>query len=646
MINKSNFWDKFLNYFISPVDSTVATPVNNVEFIYDQGNQRRYPGPDANHPYPNINDSPSAAFIKGGIATLGFMSVIGAIIIKFYQRLRKKEMHSHYFFFERLPDIKEWLKRRPESECSPEILLAAAYYSNPDLPPVVLWWRRSWASLTRSSDYVALKKYLQAKSTIGKETKNNLKEIYQQINENFALYISEKKEYDQWEAKEKDGKWIVRRKASPTSIAGSNESSPRPSKAEKNKTIGQKVWNFIDERINELALASFAYWIGVFIFYLLAGVGVIGVVVWPPILIAGVVLAGLWITKVIQHQKKSVLNSHHLIHEDDDTRLLEEIKHQLLIESLSQQKVNFKNSKLYNDIGKTLQKRQRMIFVGCIFNGFIGGFFKISFSSWLIFAALGLVVTLNPLGLAIVAVATLVLSIAYGIYSAMKNYKSQISLLELKNKQLTVLKENDAEIPDISLREYDRLFRRGKPDNSIWSTTKQLLKRAWVGLIRLGTGILFLKLTGFGVTTAILGVLGITAGIAALPLIGILLAGGLIFAGWHIYQYHLESQERQLDHVMNSLSSPLFNQKIPAANANVYPSEASREQQQKDNDIFLFTAKPEIGVRQNVKPRFRASKPKDSSKKPMSATFFKQGKGQKREVPPFNPKNENKKMRI
>lgn len=646
MRNRSSFWDKFINYFIAPVDNTVATPVNNFEFMDDLKNHLAYPGPNASDPYPNINDTPNAASMKGGIATLGVVSVIGAVTIKFYQRLRKKEMHSHYFFYERLSAIKAWLKVRPESKCSPEILFAAAYYYNPDLSPLVLWFRR-WASLARSSDYLELKKYLQDQSTTGKKTQDSLKELFQQINENFALYISEKKEYGHWIAEEKDGKWIVRRKASPASIAGSNESNPLRSKTKKNKTLGQKVWNFIDERINELGLASFAYWIGVFIFYLFAGVGVIGgAVVFPPIIIAGVVLAGVWITKVIQHQKESALNFHHLIHEDDDTRLLEEIKNHLLIESLSQKKVNFKSSRLCNDIEKTLQKRQRMIFVGCIFNGFIGGCFKISFSSWLIFAALGLVVTFNPLGLAIVAGGTLVLGIAYGIYSAWRNFKSQVSLHEGNVSQLNTLKKDNFEIPDISLREYDRLFRRGKPDNSFGSTTKQFLKRAWIGLTRVGTGILLLKLTGFGVATAILGALGITAGIAALPLIGILAAGGLIFAGYYIYQYHLESQERQLDQVMNSLSYPLLSEyKIAAANENVYPSETSSEQQQKDKTVFRFTAtSAKTRVRQNAKLSFGASKP-EYLPKSIPPPFFNHTRKRKTPSDP-NPEHKNKKMRI
>lgn len=179
------------------------------------------------------------------------------------------------------------------------------------------------------------------------------------------------------------------------------------------------------------------------------------------------------------------------------------------------------------------------------------------------FAALGLVVTLNPVGTLIVAAVTVVLGMAYGIYSARKNYSSNASVLKDRTGQLSWLKENNAKIPDISLQEYDRLFRRGKTDKIAWTYTKQVFKRAWVSLTRIGTGILFLKLISFGVTTAIIGALGITAISSFLPLAGILLLSGLIFAGWHVYQYQLESKESQLDNVMKSLSHLFLIRKCP-----------------------------------------------------------------------------------
>lgn len=139
MPNKYNFWNRIVLYFISPIDNALATPVNNFEFFYDLKSYQPYPGPDAKDPYPNINDSSNATFIKGGVAALGVISLISALIIGFYKQLRKKEAVSHYFFFEKLPDIKEWLKKSAsENEDSTEVLLATAYYYNPDLSTFVL----------------------------------------------------------------------------------------------------------------------------------------------------------------------------------------------------------------------------------------------------------------------------------------------------------------------------------------------------------------------------------------------------------------------------------------------------------------------------------------------------------------------------
>lgn len=578
----ANFWGRFINFIIGPIDNAVATPINNAVFLDDIDTRQAYPGPDAKDPYPVINNSSDARFIKGGILGLAIFSILAAILINFYKKLRKKEGHSHYFFFEKIPLIQEWLKNhKNENECSPEILLATAHYYNPDIYSFVLGWRRAWAWLTQNKDYLKLQKHLKKEASEGKTKKDTLRETHKEILEKIALYINKQQKYGQWEVSEsliiqptENTKafsnqiiraWNELQNKTQTTI--SSHSSPK-------KSVSEKLLDFIENRLDELAIGSYAYWIGVFAFYLLAGVGVIGIVVWPPILIAGIVLSLLWATKIYHSiQTKSVLSSapenesvsqeteHTLLNESvtqeaEHALLLEAIQHQIQLKALSKKSVDFKNSKLKKDIEKTLRKNRDLRYVWPIFNGFIRGLFTVLFVGWLLTATLGLVVTLNPIGAAILAVVLLTLAITYGLYMAVKNYRANNLAIKTREDQWKTLKKlcENQTIPDLSLEEYDRLFRRHSADKTLWTSVKQFFKRAWVGFSRIGTGILFLKLTGLSVTTAICLALGITVSAAFFPMLGILLGAGVFFSAWHIYQYQLEGQQNKIDHVVKSLA--------------------------------------------------------------------------------------------
>ena len=567
-MNKRNFFaNGIIENVVIPIDSALATPFNNAELFSELENKIHYPGPDASDPYPNINDSPHSAAIKEGAFALALLSIIGNLIIQFYKRIRKKEAISSYFFFEKLPDIEEYLKSASGSEsdkCSPEVLLATAYYYNPDLSSIVLGWRRAWATLTRSNRYLILNKYLRDQLASNKK-KEILENIYQQINKNLASYINEKEIYGEWEAKQHAGKWMIRPKVLPEFLK-KLDGEAKKTKANQNKTIAQRVGSFISARFDELTKASFVYWIGVFIFYLIPGVGVIGAVVWPPILIAGVFLLGMWIskgvTKAIQARKKQPQLNESASSQDDNAWSLEVINHHIHVAALSKGNICLGDSNLFKGMDEVLEKRKNMIFVGAILNGFIGGFFQVAFVSWLLFAAIGLVVSISPIAFAIIAASTLLSGISWGVYSAWQHLKSNDILLKNRDKLWNELKEHPEEqpikIPDISLREYDRLFRRGDSNKTTWTVIKQVFKRAWVGFVGIGTGILVLKLSAYGVTTSILSAVGISASIAFFPIMGLFLGGGLLYAAWRVYEYHLESQETQFDNVINSLSHPLF----------------------------------------------------------------------------------------
>lgn len=583
-----HFIKRFIKYFAVPVDSAVATPINNGELFFDLSNHAPYPGPVASDPYPNINDSPHVATIKGAVFSAVILAFVGNLIIQSYKRLRKKEAVSTYFFFERFRAIEQYLKTTREiddDKCCPEILLATAFYYNPDLSSFVLRWRRMLATLTGSKRYLRLKEYFNQQNALGETEKDILERMYQQINQKLADYINKNKDqYGEWSVKKHAGKWILWQKK-PT-LWKKNKIKSEKIEQGRAKTIARRVWGFIEVRLDELEKASYIFWIAVFIFYFFAGVGVLGTIVWPPVAIAGVFLLGIWgikfSVKLIETLKKVKSSAKSSVVSDENSLSLEDVKHHmqlmqlrkfqdqndqnslLLIDKANDNQILSKNKSgkvdLYEEIYNVLDKRWKLRIVGAILNGFVSGFFKISFISWLLFSAIGLTVSISPLGLSIVAGGTLLLGIAYGIYSACKHFKSNNTQLENRHKLLLQLKKQSREIPDISLRKCDRLFRRGDLNKTSWALTKQVFKRVWVGLVGIGTGILLLKLSAYGVTNAVLfAVLGITtASIAFLPIMSVFLTGGLLYAAWRVYDYHIESQERQLDLVMNSLSRPLF----------------------------------------------------------------------------------------
>ncbi len=147
-----------------------------------------------------------------------------------------------------------------------------------------------------------------------------------------------------------------------------------------------------------------------------------------------------------------------------------------------------------------------------------------------------------PLGFAVIAGVTLFFAIAWGIYSAWRYFQLNDHLIETRVDHLTQLEKGDVDIPILSLRECDRLFLCGQINASSWTISKKIVKRAWVGLMGIGAGIVILKLSAYGLTTYVLTALGITTSIAFFPMLCVFLLGGLLYAAWRIYDYQLKSQ--------------------------------------------------------------------------------------------------------
>ena len=580
------WYDTLQNKVLSAIDNVVATPFNNWEFISGIENHEASPGPDVGHPYPNINDSPSAMSYRESVAVVAALGVFFSSTIACYQKLRRKEGASHYFFFERLFYLTEKNKlEKTLGKCSiPYICLhAAAYFYNPDVPSIVLWARRRLAVLTKQSAFKHLKEYLQREGHRLDKTKEELlEEIYKKINEKVALFITKQKKHGEWcSERSQNGKWLIKPsedyiEAWQKKRKALKKSSSNLTKTDLNKEpFFLRIFYFIEVRLGELGRASFVYWIGVFTFYFLPGLGIASGVVWPPIFIASLFLVGLWLTK---GYKAYVAKKSNVISDEKSKKqaaiefLTEAVKHQLQLDALLEQevtpgtlkykKVKFRErsedqsvrqeSKLFKEIGAVLQRKKDFRAARAIFNGFVTGCFTVFFSFWLLTAALGLVVTLNP---AAVALLTLSLGLAYGTYSAMRYCKNDMETILYTEAKFAKLEESygDIDIPDISLRECDRLFRRGITDPSVWSEVKQVSKRLWTGFIRFGTGMLILKLLPLGTTMAVLKGFGIIVSVPVVSTLCIMFAGGLLFACWHIWQYNCERKEDQTGRIMDFL---------------------------------------------------------------------------------------------
>lgn len=571
-----HWYDTLQRKILSPIDNVIATPFNNEQFIWDlEGQNTIRPGPpDTAHPYPNINDSPNAALLRGGVFLAAVLGIVFSAFIAFYKKLRRQEGASHYFFFERLfylVGIDKFKDAFGNCPVPYRYLWAAAYFYNPDIPAFVLWVRRTWAFLTRNNAFKRLEKYLNSKN-MNKTKKVLLEEIYEKINEKLALFITKQKKYGDWYIEQRqDRKWLIKPSEGyfevwQNRMLKQKKESSNSTDLNEEKTFFSYVFDFLESRLGELARASFVYWVGVFTFYFLPGIGIAASgIVWPPILIAGIFLGGLWIIKGYQIYQAKV--GKQLTFDEESKQqaaveaFTEAVKHQLQLDILITQeiasgalnyaKVKFKESKLCKEIKEVLKEKNDFTIVRAIFNGFIGGCFAIFFSGWLLTSALGLVVTLNPIAVALV---TLGLGLAYGIYSATNYYKRDVKALSYIDVKFAKLKESydDIEIPNISMRACDRLFRRGTSSPTAWTATKQVFKRIWIGFIRFGTGMLFLKLLALGTTTKVLvDGLGLSITILLLPTLIPMLVGGLVFAGWHIWQYHCERKERKTGRIMD-----------------------------------------------------------------------------------------------
>lgn len=590
-----NWYTRFQNEVLSAIDNTIATPFNNEQVIWDLKYQEPCPGPDVEHPYPSVNGSAQAPLLKGSVAFLALFGIFFSLFVTFYRKIRTQENRSHYHFFAQLQrDEFEKLtlqNRKVNATLTPfEHLHAVAYFYNPDISPLVLCLRRTWAFLRGDPHFERLQSYLKTRIASKPRIKRPLKkeivlrELYEEISGKLALFITSKKNYGEWGAtKQKNGRWIVRPAPQSDELqAWLAKNKPMQSEKsdvaikKKKANVWQSILSFIEVRLQELGAASFVYWIGVFTFYFLPGIGIVSGAVLPPIVIACGFLLAVWCTKAYRArlsnlQELDIANNNE---EQDSGAFFELIKQRMRLDQLLTQeasesvndlpmksikKVKYRDSRVCKELKAVLKKKHDFRFVWTIFNGFVGGCFTIFFSFWLLTATLGLFLTLNPV---IVLGVTLGIGLIYGLYTAVTQYKNAMHELKdekAKYKKVKIKyaeveeKYENSEFPDLSLREYDRLFRCGELNSTTWTLVKQICNRAWVAFIRFGTGFLFFRLLPLATTATVLTALGIMAAPAFLPTLIVLCAGGLFFAAWHMWQYHYMSHAARASNVMHVL---------------------------------------------------------------------------------------------
>lgn len=598
-----HWYDILRDTILSVIDNWAATPFNNIQFILDLQHYQNcsnmdtaYSYFDAESPYPNVNHSTNAPLIKGSIFLIAVFGIFFSFFITRYRKLRRQEGISHYFFFENLFQIgiSSEIGASEAFSVPFEYLHAAAFFYNPDLPHFVCWIRRIWAYVTGKNAIRDLEKYLNDKKIEENKSKKMLLEsMYKEINERIAAFVTKQKKYGDWEAKETlDGNWSIK----PSDDSYFEDWLRRrrtQNSCVNNKNLDGKnffllIFNFFSSLplLDGLGRASFVYWIVYFIFLFLPGVCLAGVTVvaWPPIAVAFAFVFVFWATKIYHRfsQKKNTSDVEST-RQNEIKWLTEAVKHQILLDGLLKEnfhnlnynKVKFrarlendsskyKESKLCKEIRASLKNKKDFILVRAVFKGFIiEGCFPIFFISWLLISALGLVLTLNC---AVVALITLGLGIVYGIYSAINRYRRDMeALFYLEEKFLKIQEKcGDIEIPDISLTECDRLFRRGKVNATSWTAMKQLGNRIFVGFITFGTGVLFLKLLPLGITMAVLkGIiyagLSITIVPTFFPMLGVMLAGGLFFACVLVFLYHHDQKGQKAGRVLDFICNRPYN---------------------------------------------------------------------------------------
>lgn len=572
---------RVLGNYCGPVDQFVATPFANAKALEEASGYNIVEA---------INNSHYAKIWHGSLVGVGLLALLIGHVVSVYRTLREDEKKSHFFYFRRLLQIDPSFKTKKRMEADGidyEILIAAAYFYSPDIAWLVCWKRRFFCWGKRRKEYAHLMEYLTKEGSKRKETKKEiLSSIFIQIIDELVKYLNEKTVFLDLSEKfqRKEGSYLIGFSEEYSKVFFS-ERIVLPQKSKKNVNLGQSILEAIEE-------ASFFYWLCMFAFYFAPTVGVVAGISFPPLALAFFFLTIRCVYVTYAFKKDSINKQIGLLnntgvdylervalkrkYESDDIELK---KQEVFVKEYIANDVglkSFQDSKLRNDLHKVLGHR-RFMKAAAIVDGFIRGCFLPFFGIWLFTdlfkvvagLAIGGIVTSTtaPVVFMVIASVTLVLGVGYGVKKAIEAAKEQDEKYEkLKNEieKLERFPEHKMKVLNISLHDYDRLFRRFSLEQPRWTQGKKFLNRSWVVISRLGTGSLVFRLVIWGSITSFMSTAAV---LAAAPItIPFIISFAVIFAVWHVCVYNVEKKWKKAENITN----PFYLARMVAVKKMVY----------------------------------------------------------------------------
>ncbi|WP_240992166.1 hypothetical protein [Rickettsiella grylli] len=462
-----------------------------------------------------------------------------------------------------------------------EHLFAAAYFYSPDISKIACWRRRVFSSGKKRKHLKDLKLLFENYSK-----EEVLGKLHKKILEKTCLYLNKKSKFKKFELKKTVKKeWIIDltdRYAEKIFYRFHDEIKKNSIIDKKNKDEIKK--NFFSIFVFAIGQSSFVYWILTFIFYFIPMAPVIttACISIIPVL---VVLVGVFpllfflntykTYKTFKTEKEMTLEN---IEEENKAQLREKMvllnKEKIFLNDLKIKEVDLvslKNSPLIADLKDVLKNRSFSRF-NALFISFINGCFFPFFAGWLLFDGIKIILTyllcpagmaltsFTPIGLvgtAVIIGVSLLIGIMYGIYSSYKaNQDYELKFNNIRNKVKVLCDEvPNRKVLNKSLCDYDRLLRRFADEQPLWTKVKKFLNRFMVCGKRLGTGSLFFRLILWTPITVITTASApINLGFFPIILIMGIAFSAVVFMGWCLYAYNLESKMRQAGRLVEHLT--------------------------------------------------------------------------------------------
>lgn len=545
----TNIYQKTRAEAISAVDSIQATPLHNINVIAGSAAGSN----DPLYLYDTINASRYVAAWDGLIASGAIVSAAIGVYVAAYRDLRDREKTSHFFYFRRLLEAKkedELPTLMGESEYDYKLLAAAAHFYSPDISKFVRYKRQFFCWGKKKEELKYLQSFLK-----GKNEKETLATLFQAIIDKVVIVLNKENTSDEPTFECKSNSYSIGFTENyAEKLFSAHKNSLNEITINPNPSLGKKIMAAVGS-------ASFIYWLVGFSFYLFP-VGIVAGIALPPLMIAMACLAWqLGYSMGEPTQNTPSINTKNQQKTLFERRIIECSKRQAFIKHNALSLVDFKGSQLHSDLQKTLNK-PRFSKVHAALHGFVGGCFYPFFATWLfgdLFKLIaGLIIGTSVTGPAapaifgtifmVIAGATLLAGIGYGIYCAIHAVKNHDKKYEELSTKIKHLEETNSKVADLSLQTYDRFLRRFSLEEPSWTRIKRGLNRAWEAIKHIGTGSLVFRLVILGSITALTSLT-----LSAPVFITCLVVFAALAAAWSYYAYEANSKEKQAANVLEHL---------------------------------------------------------------------------------------------